>query len=378
MNSLARCDVVLPEYGSGALTDVVPSALAALGRAGWRDVLTLPPAASYVVLLVDGLGWNLLTRHAEDAPYLASLADHGRPITAGVPSTTATSLTSLGTGMPPGEHGVVGFTCRIPGTRRLLDALRWDSRVDPLVWQPHETAFERASGAGVPVSVVSRRAFESSGLSRAGQRGAAYVGADRPGERIAAAVELAAHSGSLTYVYDGDLDATGHHKGCESTAWRYQLSVVDGFAAMLRAGLPHGAALLVVADHGMVDIPLAARLDVDDERDLMAGVQLFGGEARLRQLYCDPERADAVATRWRNRLGDDALVLTRVEAIAAGWFGTVEAAVEPRLGDVLVASIGNIAVVSRKRFPHEAALIGLHGSLTPDEMLVPLLVDPPR
>jgi type I phosphodiesterase/nucleotide pyrophosphatase len=328
-------------------------------------------------VLADGLGWELLLRCASAAPYLSSLIERGRSITAGVPSTTATSLTSLGTGLVPGRHGVVGFTSRIPGTDRLLDALRWDSRVDPLDWQPHETAFERAARQGVPVTVVSRRTFEKSGLTRAGQRGGEFRGADSAGERIAAAAAAACVAGSLTYLYDADLDATGHRSGCDSSAWKLQLEAFDHFLLMLRSRLPDGCALVVVADHGMVDVPLARRVDVDDSPELRAGVRLLGGEARLRQLYCDAADVDGVVRRWSDRLGDAALVLRREEAVSAGWFGPVSEAVAPRIGDVLVASVGEVAIVSRERFPHEAKLLGLHGSLTPDEMLVPLLVDAP-
>ena len=107
----------------------------------------------------------------------------------------------------------------------------------------------------------------------------------------------------------------------------------------------------------------------------MAGVSLFGGEARFRHLYCEGGAVDDVVTHWRDRLGELAWVVTREEAMAEGWFGSVDSHVRPRLGDVMVASAGDIAVVSRSRFPHEARLLGLHGSLTADEMLVPLLVD---
>jgi hypothetical protein len=270
---------------------------------------------------------------------------------------------------------VVGFTSRVPGTNRLLDALRWDSRVDPLEWQPHPTVFERAARAGVAVSVVNKRMFEGSGLTTAGQRGAAYLGADLAGERIAATVRAAGVAGSLTYVYDGDLDSTGHRHGCESWAWRYQLAVVDGLAHTLRAALPADAALVVVADHGMVDVSLDRRVDVDAEPDLRAGVSLMGGEARFRHLYCDSASVDDVVSRWRGRLGDQVVVVTRESAIESGWFGPVDPAVRPRLGDVMVASVGDVAVVSSERFAHEAGLLGLHGSITADEMLVPLLCD---
>ncbi|MBA3311506.1 MAG: alkaline phosphatase family protein, partial [Nocardioidaceae bacterium] len=364
---------VLPRYGADWLGEVVPSAVAALGVPGWSNVLQLPPMDSCVVFLIDGLGWNLLHRYADEAPYLSTLAEGTSPITCGVPSTTATSLTSLGTGLPPGAHGVVGFTSRIPGTDRLLDALRWDSRVDPHEWQAHKTAFARARAAGVAAHVVSKRAFEGSGLTEASQRGAVFVGADTVGERISATVRAAAHPSSLTYVYEGELDTTGHRRGTTSWAWRHQLAMVDTFAARLREALPDRTALVVTADHGMVDVEMEDRLDVDEEPELLSGVSLFGGEARFRHLYCDNGAVEDVAFSWRERMGADAWVATRDEAIDEGWFGSVDTQVRPRLGDVMVASLGDMAVVSSSHFPREMSLVGLHGSLTADEMLVPLL-----
>jgi Type I phosphodiesterase / nucleotide pyrophosphatase len=366
---------VAPRYGQGSLADVLPSALTALAAPGWQGPIALPAAQSYVVFLVDGLGWELLRRHRDVAPYLNALADDAAPITCGVPSTTATSLTSLGTALAPGQHGVVGFTSRVPGTDRLLDALRWDQPVDPREWQPHETVFGRARAAGVAATTVSKRAFEGSGLTVASQRGAEYIGADTPGERISATVRAAEAPRSLVYVYEGELDSTGHAKGCESWAWEHQLGVVDSFAQRMREALPTGAALLVTADHGMVDVGPDQRVDVDDRPELLDGVSLLGGEARFRHLYCAGGAVESVAQAWREGLGDRAIVLTRDEAVGRGWFGQVDPLVRPRLGDVVVASLGSHAVVSTRRFKHESRLIGFHGSLTPDEMLIPLLVD---
>ncbi len=368
---------MLPRYGERSLCEVLPSAVSAIGAPGWQNLLNLPSASSYVVLLVDGLGWQLLGEHADDAPYLASLLPGSDPLTSGVPSTTATSLTCIGTGLPTGRHGVVGFTSRIPGTDRLLEALRWDSRVDARQWQPYDTVFAKAEQSGVTASVVSRRRFQSSGLTVASQRGARYVAADSGGERIFAAVRCARSGGSLTYVYDGDLDATGHAQGCGSWAWRYQLTIIDGFAATLREALPDDTVLVVTADHGMVDVAATDRVDVDAEPELLDGVSLVGGEARFRHLYCRGGAVADVAARWRERLGHDAAVVVRDDAIERGWFGAVDADVRPRLGDVIVASLGPVAVVSSTRFPVEISLVGLHGSLTAAEMLVPILVDAP-
>lgn len=363
----------LPRYGSGSLAELLPSAVAAVGGRDWDNVLALPPMDSFVVFLVDGLGDQLLRKHADEAPYLAGLL--GASLTSGVPSTTATSLTSLGTGLPPGAHGVVGFTSRIPGTDRLLEALRWDKHVDPRVWQSHDTAFGRARESGVEATVVSKRMFEGTGLTEASQRGAVYIGADTVGERISGAVRAATESRSITYLYEGELDATGHRRGCGSWAWKHQLAMIDSFAARLREALPDRVGLIVTGDHGMVDVDEGHRIDVDDEPDLMEGVSLFGGEARFRHLYCDNGAVEDVATRWAEHLGSEGIVLTRDHAIDAGWFGAVASDVRPRLGDVMVASMGDRAVVSTSRFPYEATLVGLHGSLTEEEMLVPLLVD---
>ncbi|HQR26771.1 MAG TPA: alkaline phosphatase family protein [Nocardioides sp.] len=370
---------VEPAYHQRSLGDVVPAVAAALGRSPAvvgepPDRLTLPPAASYVVFLIDGLGAELLRREPHAAPFLATLQATQEAGTAGVPSTTATSLTSLGTALTPGGHGLVGFTSRIPGTDELLNALFWDKRVDPVEWQPEPTAFARLAADGVAVSVVNKREFAGSGLTVAAHRGAEYVGADRVGERIAAVVVAAAGHPSLTYVYDGDLDWTGHRYGVASASWRQQLTSIDAEVEQLRESLPTETRLLVVADHGMVDSPATDRTDVDEHPELRDGLVLLGGEARFRHLYCAGGAVPDVVATWQGLLGERAEVLTREEAVARGWFGAIRAAVVPRIGDVVVACRGAHGIFSSVDFAYETRLVGLHGSLTADEMLIPILV----
>lgn len=368
---------VEPDYHHRSLADVVPAVGAALGVPLQPEPapggLELPAAAGYVVFLVDGLGQRLLERHAHAAPYLSEIS--ATPGTAGVPSTTATSLTSLGTGLTPGQHGLVGFTARVPGTDQLLNHLFWDQDVDPVHWQPHPTAFARLAASGVQVTSVSRREFEGSGLTRAGHRGADYVGADNTAERLAGVVGAAGRSPSLTYVYDGKLDHTGHKHGVASTEWLQTLSKVDDAAEQMRESLPDSVRLVVVADHGMVDSPQSSRVDVDEQLELREGVALMGGEARFRHLYCRPGAVPDVVATWQGVLGDRATVLTRDEVIGRGWFGPVESQVRSRLGDVVVACHDDVAVVSTHDFAYENTLVGLHGSLTDDEMTIPIIVD---
>ena len=370
-------DFVEPEYGRCTLGDVLPAVASALdvdaGLPGTE--LVLPPAQKYVLFLVDGLGYELLRDHPDEAPYLHSLLQGSPPVTVGVPSTTATSLTSLGTALPPGAHGVVGFTSRIPGTESLLNALLWDADLDPREWQPHETAFAKLARAGVSTTVVNERKFENSGLTLAGQRGSEFVGVQKVGERLAAVAASTARGPSFTYMYDGDLDWTGHRYGVASAAWASQLSMIDAEAEQLRETLPSDVRIVVVADHGMVDATAEDQLDVDAVDGLRDGVLLLGGEARFRHLYTHGGAADDVIATWREVVGDRAEVLAREEAEARGWFGEIASAVRPRIGDVVVAARGTFAVMSSESFPYETRLVGLHGSLTSAEMLIPMLVD---
>ena len=179
-------------------------------------MLELPPSPRACVLLIDGLGWELLRAHPEETPFLSSLA--GRPLTAGFPATTATSLGSFGTGRPPGGHGLFGYTFAIPGTGRLLNCLRWVDQVDPAVWVPGPTVFERAAAAGISTAHVSARAYKGSGLTRALYRGARYVPADGLGQLVAMAEhEIGKGDRSFVSVYHSELDSTGHQFGAGST-----------------------------------------------------------------------------------------------------------------------------------------------------------------
>ncbi len=368
---------VVPRYGAGALCDTLSSAVAALGVDSFANVLGLPKVRAICVLLVDGLGWNLLLRRAADAPFLASIAADAAPITAGYPSTTATSLTSLGTGLPPGQHGMVGYKLAIPGEGRMLDALRWDvPEIDPLRWQPNSTVFDRAVEHGCTAFHVLPGAFEGSGLTVAGLRGAQLVAAETPGDLVAGvAGTLRYGDATLVYAYHSELDKTGHLRGCGSAAWGHQLAVTDRLVERMAATLPSDTALVVTGDHGMVDVPPERRIDVDTHPDLSNGVAMLGGEPRSRHVYTVPGAAADTLATWRAVLGADAWVVSREEAVALGWFGPdVRPEFLPRIGDVVAAAATDIGIVASVAEPRLSLLPGQHGSLTPDEQLVPLLV----
>jgi hypothetical protein len=367
----------VPSYGVATLADLSSSILASLDPESppSQNVLGLTPAQRACLLIVDGLGWELLRDHPAAAPFLSELARNSKPITAGFPSTTVTSLGSICTGRPPGQHGILGYQVIIPGENRLLNGLRWDSRVDPLQWQPLPTIYERATEAGIAAAHVAQGSFRGTGLTVATMRGADFRPANSMGALSAqAAAVLADNARAYVTVYHGDLDGTGHVFGVASDAWYNHLAHVDKLAEQLASSLPSGACLYVTADHGMVDIGPEDKLDVDAIPELRAGLALLGGEPRARHLYTRPGAAGDVLATWREVLGERAWVLSREEAVKEGWFGPVADAMLPRIGDVVAAPTGSVALVATKEEPRESALFGMHGSLTPSEQLVPALV----
>ncbi|MGY1807433.1 alkaline phosphatase family protein [Blastococcus sp. SYSU D00669] len=377
-------DLVRPRYGTATLADVLPGAAAAVGVPVERGDLPADPlgltaalggARRVLVLLVDGLGADLVRAHAGLAPILAALAAPVGDLQAPCPSTTPVSLTTLGTGLPPGSHGVLGFVTDVPGENRLLNHTRWTDDPDPLAWQARRTVFEQAWDAGVAVTAVGPYAYRGSGLSEAAYRGADYAGVVSPGDLTAVALQaLRAAPRALVYAYIPELDLTGHVRGVDSDSWRAQLAIVDRVVEQLVAGLPDDAALLVTADHGMLDVPADTRLDVDDEPELLDGVRVLAGEPRARYVHALPGAEADLLDRWRGVLGPRAWVAGRDEAIASGVFGAVDAAVAARVGDVVALARGSWAITSSRFEPGPSRLAAYHGSLTATELAIPLLL----
>lgn len=360
---------------------MLPRVAASLGvpMPGWA---AYPPARRAVVVLIDGLGYELLVSRAGHTPYLRSLLPTARVLTCGFPSTTATSMGTFGTGLPPGAHGLVGFEVLDPARDLLFNELSWEHGPEPERWQPHRTVFEHAEADGVAVTRIGPSYFDGSGLTRSALRGGRFHAARGLAERVdATSAALRASQRALVYLYWGELDKIGHQFGCGSWQWLAELEAIDAELGRLAESLPPDAAMFVTADHGMVDCPFETRLDLATEPELTVGVRHAGGEARARMLYCEHGAIDDVAAAWTARLGTHAQVHRREELLAAGWYGppgAVGDAVRPRIGDLVVVMTGPVAVVdSRRDRPELLALLGLHGSVTPAEVAIPMLTQWP-
>lgn len=358
---------LLPAYDGGCITNVVPALLHPSDAAPpWLPAVA-GEADQVVLLVIDGLGWLQLQSRLRLTPALAAL--EGGPITTVAPSTTATALTSISTGLPPGQHGVMGYRMAVEGD--VLNVLRWttargDARrsISPTAVQPHP-AFD-----GQRPPVVTRAEFAGSGFTLAHLDQVRFTGYRTLGTLTSEVVRLARSGEPFVYAYYEGLDKVSHEYGL-GAQYDEELRWIDHLVATLLESLPPGTALAITADHGQVETGDDV---VELPTDVLTHVGVQSGEGRFRWLHARSGRAGALVDAAEARLGDVAWVRTRQQVIADGWYGPkVTDAAASRLGDVLLAAKGTVAFHD----PNDTGpyvLVGRHGSLTDDEMLVPLLV----
>lgn len=368
-----------------SLADVMPSVAAALG-VDIRNHLTLPPAQDVVLVLVDGLGAELIRRHADEAPTLVAMTS--RMISAGFPATTATSLTSLAVGAPCSRHGIVGYSFRISdsdGITASFNPLRWTvgsaggpsaiERFPPREVQLHPSLFELLGAEGIAVTYVMPEDFRESGLTRAAFRAS---GRYRPAatldeirREVTDSVDRPSRTRRFVYAYFGDLDMIGHLHGPGSPEWLRSLREVDAFVADLATDLPERCRLVVTADHGMVSA--GSTIDIDTIPALLADVTTVAGEARVRHVYTRGGAEQSVLAAWEAGLAGHARVLSREQALDEQLFGPGRDHAD-RLGDVIAIATGDVALIRSEHEKLESSLVGHHGANTPAEQHIPLLV----
>lgn len=378
--------------------------------------------APIVMVLVDGLGWQMLRERAGHTPNLRRLLADSDYLHTCAPSTTAAALTTLATGVYPGAHAMVGYAVRdpllrghlgaghVPGPGDVFDLITFkNSSHDPLTWQSVPTLIERANakanaGCGPQLGAVSigRSKFAGSGLSLAAWRGFKHIGVDALDQRPYQAYRAIKEGAKLVYLYVGELDHAGHNHGWHSDKWLEALEALDAMVGQLFRRLPAGTRIVLTADHGMVDTDRHHRIDLAKEKELAKDVVAVAGESRFLQLYVADDVANApaasgpargaagtqaagggvennerkelaqsVAKRWVEFLGDRAIW---VGTDPSPLMGPLSPGARAAVGDVLVALNDNWTVVdSRVQSFHATQLIGVHGSLTPVELEVPLI-----
>lgn len=373
-----------PTPSNHSLADVMPSIAAALGARG-PNPLGMDPTRDAVLMLVDGLGAELIREHAEHAPTLASMTT--RMISAGFPSTTATSLTSLAVGAPCSQHGIVGYSFQISDSAgpTSFNPLRWTlessggptaiDRFPPREVQTMPSLLEVLAAEGVEITYVMRADFRDSGLTRAAFRAdGTYLPAntlEEIGRAVTETVSRPSRVSRFVYAYFGDLDMIGHLHGPGSPEWLHCLREVDAFIADLATDLPTACRLVVTADHGMVTAETS--IDIDTTPALLSDVITVAGEARVRHVYARDGAAQDVLAAWTSELNGRARVLSREQALDERLFGPGRDHAD-RLGDVIAIATGGVVLIRSQNEELESSLLGHHGANTAAEQHIPLIL----
>jgi hypothetical protein len=353
-----------------ALHQLTPSLAESLGVSTPRSSVKLPEADHVVLVLIDGLGWIALSEHQELTPHIR--ADRSSPWTADLPTTTPTGLAGIGTGMSGGEHGFVGATFFLPETQQILTPLHWPELVSPVMVQPEGTIFEALVRNGVRVSTIGPGAYQHSGLTQAVLRGGNYFAAGSVLQYGDALVAAQAHAAkSFTYVYWPDLDRAGHRFGVASQQWRSALTVVDDLIHTLVGHSVPETALVVTADHGMVDVTQDDRIALEELSSLRNASLTVAGEPRFRHLFVDRD-ADEIAERLTSEIGHGFDVYTREQIARSGIFGELDLALVDRIGDIVCIGRDRWLLASNVD-QRVSGFIGQHGAGSVEEQLIPAI-----
>jgi len=356
------------------LADITNSIFNSLSVPETIDSLSLGSAENReVLILIDGMGQDAIDKYGDQFPIFDELKQVKKLYT-NFPSTTATSLSTLGTGVLPGVHGMLGYTVRVPRSdNRLLNALKWDERVDPVMWQKVPTLFERAVLAGVSVTHVAAKRYEGSGFTQAALRGAKYVGANGVDEMATAVSASLKPQPSFVYTYLNTLDSAGHSDGVGSDKWLTALQQVSEFISKVKQLAPAGTRIWVTSDHGMVNSTEQVILGQDNK--LLENVTLIGGEPRARHIYIKEGAASETITQWQEFFGNKARVLSKESAIKDELFGPVVTEdSHDRLGDLIAIANNDLILVDPARVREESSMVGHHGGITDIEVEIPLLL----
>ncbi len=415
--------LVQPQYAGWGLANVAPTTLRLLEAS---DGVTLPPldesalpprllegARSVVVLLADGLGHMQLVEEirAGNAPNLARLiarADagveqsHYAVITSVFPTTTVAAVGSVNSGVLPSEHGLLGYTVYLEEFETVAEMIRWgpldragsfteqrhggaDART--FFWSP--TIYQRMDRAGVKAAhVVNPLAYHRTPLSRMWHQGATYHGyvATSSLSVMVPRIVEGASGRCFVYAYWPTVDTVTHLRGPRSPEHGAEVAALDLAVGRLLDRLRHAGdtLFLLTADHGHIGTSVEEEVLLNDYlgvADLLAAPP--AGERRATYLYARDGEGARLEEAAREALSDVAVVLGQAEAARLGLFGpgSLSSRAARRVGDVLLLPRGKHQIgfrlpddVPPEERPSPAPpFCGLHGGLTPEEALVPLL-----
>lgn len=405
---------VKPDYGGLCFSGIHETIAEALGARPMgkgipkEGVPTMETGRAYskvVVLLVDGLGYDVWLRNSNDGGAIGALSRRGAvaPITAVFPSTTAAALSTLSTGLMPLEHGLLEWLLYMEEFDATIETLPFRpvgtrgqdvmlaAGVDPKVLLDAETIYERLAREDVTSYTLLDGDIAGSAYSRLVNRGSATVGYSGMLGMLDTMVKTleGAKGRTLVYAYYGGLDGVAHDQGPDSGMAAAELTMLSAaLNGMLFRKLSPKAAedtlFILASDHGQVQVEPERTTYLNSDRTLMSSMRKgrdgktippVGGPRDIF-LHVRDDKVEEAQEHLRRSLGGRAVVMTAGVAAENGLFGPGEAGerFRRRVGSLLVLPKGSETVWYEHVPGKRMELRGIHGGLSAKEMLVPLAV----
>ncbi|MGB2895179.1 MAG: alkaline phosphatase family protein, partial [Anaerolineales bacterium] len=180
------------------------------------------------------------------------------------------------------------------------------------------------------------------------------------------------------WVYYGGVDGLSHRHGPDSEQAQadfasFTSSMMEDFVRQVSPEAGAKTLLLLFADHGQITTHKDPHFELRNHPDLTQRFHILPtGENRLAYLYLRPGHDEAVNEYIKNTWPGSFTTIPSDHALKAGLFGPgLPARLSPdRLGDLTVLTHGDSYLWWADK---ENPLIGRHGGLSSEEMLVPLL-----
>jgi hypothetical protein len=344
----------------------------------------LDGARTILLLVIDGLGLDYLRRRGRGGALLRHLRGE---LTSVFPSTTASAITTLLTGLAPQQHGLTGWHMYFSEIDRIAAVLPLQLRAgEPVATAPGELP-RRLFGhrplsawMGRAACMVTPADIAGSAFNRYHAAGASSFGYGSLDEMCGRIVQLATQDGGPRFVfaYYPVLDAVAHRCGVASGQVAAVFAALDAaFGRLLDALAGSATTVIATADHGFIDAPAKRLIELERHPALAACLaRPLCGERRVAYCYLEPGRAAAFEDYVGRELADAATAWRGAELIAQGWFGPGPA--HPRLAQ----RIGDYVLVMKEDWTikdwlpgerrHEQ--IGVHGGISEREMRVPLIL----
>ncbi|KAA3636004.1 MAG: hypothetical protein DWP92_10195 [Armatimonadetes bacterium] len=322
----------------------------------------IPSASTYVVVLFDGLGAHQLN-HPNASDLAAASAG---VLDAPFPATTTVSLATVATGLPPSQHGLIGYKMWMPDLGSVVNTIHMTTPTGESIADldapgllPSPNLWERLSASGIGPVVVQPGNFASTPLTTALYRGARFEGYWNLDDVARVTTDIAAIGERLVFVYVPDVDFAAHIAGQKSEQYDQAMVRANTIWASLTTMLPPDVCLIGTADHGHIDIDETSRHLVD-AKDLGEG--FVSEDGRVLFVHGDGSKLAA-------RHGGSWLPLDD----GPGWWGPepMHASFVDRRPAGIVFLPEGTTVFNRES---NRRLVGYHGGASPVDIEIPLLV----